>query len=1132
MSIVVTDQGLQAIRNADAGGFLIDLTDFKLTEETNFTPNVLDNTLAGNPIYTGKISNIEALGSSSIKLTLSLPKNFPTSGSVFISEVGIYLVSGELFAHGKLSSPFEKTSEFGFDIYVIVSAARLGDVINVTDARSCSIAATPHVRTLLSPQESLQNAVSVLDEGTDYRGNPTGSLAVKFGSGSIHWSFIGYHRVFSGSPGSVTNSGSFNLDIETQAGFWLNDNEIVIVQVISGPGAGESRKVRYNKISSFTVLEKNFSSLSSQSVVSIWRKDYEVLPSRDPSIPDHFMLMKGTNTWGEQVTLAPAGALLPYRFSVRGNGTDFLDIPVSTISHLDTLVTPESLTVHRNGKVVSPSQYALLYNAQGRPYKIQFASATLLTETYDILIFSYDATSTGASVYLYEAVYSANAETTFALPIIPDTVEGGLLAYLDGELVTNYTIVGASAVFSSPVVGELALVPFASYKELGISARLHRVTVTATSGQLSVGSGTTISQKKDTLVYVNGKYVKKDLYKIQNNTDILFNEPLASGDLVDITVFYSDIVTPISTTVSGRDTGPVWADPAGAYSPPNAISVKHFSGLTDGSTPRFEIDKVLDKDHVWIFVQGEFQYPSEFSLFQFSDHSVVSLNEALDAGLEVDVFGFYESPSSGEHVRGVVTRFTTASYTLYSFPPPLGLLDDSWIVFQDGVYQHRSQYTYNAATGALTFTSVEAGHLIEFFCLASTPTAGYRTDIGSYISALDSSSARNQFKYVPESVESSMVFIGSVYQNKDRYSLQTSFQGRPVGYAQFDPAPSSYMDGTEVCTIAIRSALPETRLVLRDEFQACCDSVWSAISSMSSAGSSGGSGSGTGGSSSTQTFRFAAAAGQVAFDTHTVLSSNVSVSVRGVELAPDDYSVAGSVVTILGMSLPSGTPVVVRDFGLPGSGGGTSGASTSTITYRFTASQGQTAYDTLATLSNNLSVTVRGTELALSDFSVSGSVVTLSGQVNVPAGVEVVVRDFGAVVSGTSTQSSYVLPVATSVTLGGIKVGPGLSIDNLGILTTTGLGVGQAWQDVTSSRSLNTSYKNTSGKVMAIIIRLEAVGSSASVLVSPDNVGWVTLDVLRSDNTLTTILPSGHYIQVVPTPGNAIPSILRWLELK
>lgn len=86
--------------------------------------------------------------------------------------------------------------------------------------------------------------------------------------------------------------------------------------------------------------------------------------------------------------------------------------------------------------------------------------------------------------------------------------------------------------------------------------------------------------------------------------------------------------------------------------------------------------------------------------------------------------------------------------------------------------------------------------------------------------------------------------------------------------------------------------------------------------------------------------------------------------------------------------------------GVGGGGGGSIGNGTA-VRYTFSATAGQTVFNTGNTLSSNIAVLVRGVELASDDYSYSGSTVTLIGLSELPAGTPVVVRDYG--VPGTST---------------------------------------------------------------------------------------------------------------------------------
>lgn len=89
------------------------------------------------------------------------------------------------------------------------------------------------------------------------------------------------------------------------------------------------------------------------------------------------------------------------------------------------------------------------------------------------------------------------------------------------------------------------------------------------------------------------------------------------------------------------------------------------------------------------------------------------------------------------------------------------------------------------------------------------------------------------------------------------------------------------------------------------------------------------------------------------------------------------------------------------------------------------------------------------------------------------------------------------------------------------------IGIGQTWQSVT--RSVATSYQNTTGK--PIMVNVSANGSSAAgnLQVSPDNSTWVTVGLIYSNaqdvRAAEAVVPAGHYYKL--TAGTAT-----WVELR
>lgn len=96
------------------------------------------------------------------------------------------------------------------------------------------------------------------------------------------------------------------------------------------------------------------------------------------------------------------------------------------------------------------------------------------------------------------------------------------------------------------------------------------------------------------------------------------------------------------------------------------------------------------------------------------------------------------------------------------------------------------------------------------------------------------------------------------------------------------------------------------------------------------------------------------------------------------------------------------------------------------------------------------------------------------------------------------------------------------------------LGVGQTWQDMTSSRSLNTTYQNTTGRPIFIGVSATVAGSSTmSLLVSPNSnmSSSVTADRTSDINDPTgvsAIIPNNIYYKA----SVASASDFYWAELR
>ena len=92
-----------------------------------------------------------------------------------------------------------------------------------------------------------------------------------------------------------------------------------------------------------------------------------------------------------------------------------------------------------------------------------------------------------------------------------------------------------------------------------------------------------------------------------------------------------------------------------------------------------------------------------------------------------------------------------------------------------------------------------------------------------------------------------------------------------------------------------------------------------------------------------------------------------------------------------------------------------------------------------------------------------------------------------------------------------------------------GIGVSQTWQDVKASRTLGTSYQNTTGKPIQLNIRSS---KNNAVEVSTDGSTWVGMGSLGQPGSweehINLIIPDQHYYKV--SAGSGAVSV--WVELR
>lgn len=314
----ITADGLQALADADAGGILVapkyfQVGDLSVSSAEDFyqSQGGIPTTITSNVVHTGNISYIQVVGAATVRFTIDIPEGIPVDSntsdgivpSVNIGELIIQDKDGTCLGHCVYSTPYVKRSNEGLRLEVLFSLTEnKAALIDVTLSEYSGIPSVMSIDDLPSPIEAIANVVGVQDILVSPDGSTTPGIAQQFGAGGAHWSFTGHKRVFTGvlGDGNVTGPSGFECP-EANDNTDFSDGELVIVQVITGAGAGQTRRftaVPSGEIHRFTAYVDGFSDLEDASVVSIWQtteaSNGTIIPMSD--VPSNYVLERGVST--------------------------------------------------------------------------------------------------------------------------------------------------------------------------------------------------------------------------------------------------------------------------------------------------------------------------------------------------------------------------------------------------------------------------------------------------------------------------------------------------------------------------------------------------------------------------------------------------------------------------------------------------------------------------------------------------------------------------------------------------------------------------------------------------------------------------------------------------------------------
>ena len=99
--------------------------------------------------------------------------------------------------------------------------------------------------------------------------------------------------------------------------------------------------------------------------------------------------------------------------------------------------------------------------------------------------------------------------------------------------------------------------------------------------------------------------------------------------------------------------------------------------------------------------------------------------------------------------------------------------------------------------------------------------------------------------------------------------------------------------------------------------------------------------------------------------------------------------------------------------------------------------------------------------------------------------------------------------------------------------TNVGIGVGQTWTDVTSSRAFNTDYTNSTGKpIMVHFIATTGTGDNIQVVVGGVNFGDQYTNQSNGREMSSFIVPDNTVYRINGNTGSTTPVLQKWVELR
>lgn len=577
--IHLTPAGSQALLNADSGGILVAPKYFKVGNlevsdvEDFYEQEGIPENLVSSTVHQGKIQYIQVLSENTVRFTFDIPTSVPAAegSSVAIGELVIMLEDNTVIGHCVYAQPFTKRNGEGMRIDASLHIKE-GNAqnIDVTHSEYGSIPAVMSIEDLPSPVTAIANAVAVQDLETNLDNSNSPGIVQKFGPGGAQWSFSGHTRIFNGEVGfeNVYDPSEFKQPEATETAD-VEAGDVVIVQVVSGTGAGETRRFTATQNGdniAYIATASAFSDLSDTSVINIWYPRHgnlgaAGLPGLD-GVPSNYVLERGIEypRWvpplkangNGSVLYHPPGTLKMNAYVIAPEDSAGIRTFVLYQKDLSQATSQKSQIHHYshtsndNYSMVSLSGITQHREAfEIKENQIEFAEDLPSEVQVDARLFSLTP-STGAYLNIrYSETVADGSQTEFDIPVQGEetvSLSSDLIVYIDSfmQSINTYTVdtERQKIVFTTPPIQGLRVEvnAFVTQEVQGYATHIH--TQNYLTRDLTKVLQLPFAPQEKGLVFVSeqGMHVNRSLFDVVDNR-LIFKRDIDPDRSIEVQIF-------------------------------------------------------------------------------------------------------------------------------------------------------------------------------------------------------------------------------------------------------------------------------------------------------------------------------------------------------------------------------------------------------------------------------------------------------------------------------------------------------------------------------------------------------------------------------------------------------------------